>query len=66
MLVFALVEAVAAGDEFCAFFFADVDVAEVVLSWLSLTAGPISTVSSRPLPTLIFLARATNWSTNWR
>jgi len=31
MLVFALVEAVAAGDEFCAFFFADVDVAEVGL-----------------------------------
>jgi len=66
MLVFALVEAVAAGDEFCAFFFADVDVAEVGLKLAFVNGRSISTVSSRPLPTLIFLARATNWSTNWR
>src|ERR1039457_6644344 len=33
--------------------------------WLELTAGPMSTLSSSPLPTFSFFARATNSSTNF-
>ena len=58
-------QAMAAAQHPGAFFLADLNDFRSVSTWEELTAGPISTLSSRPLPTFIFFARSTRLSTNF-